>query len=86
MANPKEKMTAFYSPIYNTCVEYWGENEKVLDMLRMFDVWEGKGRVIEDSDGKRYRFELSREFFAYMKSDNFHNSMRRIGVNVLIYN
>ena len=35
----KEKITAFFHSVYNTCLEYYGERREVLDFLGYFDIW-----------------------------------------------
>ena len=85
MDQTKEKLIAFCSPVYNTCVEYYGERREIIDFLSKFDVWGSKGRRIEDKENISYRFEFSKEIYPYLKTDDFKYVMKRLNIECEIH-
>lgn len=88
----KELMRIRYCCTYHTSVEYYGNRIAILCMLRLLDVWGSKGEYFSKEDldidepyDRKYRFELSKEFYDYAKSDDFANAMRRVGIELEIY-
>ena len=80
-----DKLIAFCSPVYNACVQYYGEDPVVINFLNKFDVWGSKGYRIEDEGKTVYRFEFSKDIYPYMKSDDFKHVMRRLNVECEIH-
>ena len=88
----KEIMRISYNYTYNTNVEYYGNRTDILAMLRLLDVWGGKGRHFGKKDlhcdepyDQKYCFELSKEFYDYAKTDDFARAMRRAEIELEIY-
>ena len=88
----KELMRIGYCRTYNTNVEYYGTRTDILAMLRLLDVWGGKGQHFGKKDlhcdepyDQKYRFELSKEFYDYAKTDDFARAMRRAEIELEIY-
>lgn len=88
----KEIMRISYNYTYNTNVEYYGNRIDILAMLRLLDVWGGKGRHFGKKDlhcdepyDQKYCFELSKEFYDYAKTDDFARAMRRAEIELEIY-
>lgn len=88
----KELMRISYCRTYNTNVEYYGNRTDILDMLRLLDVWGSKGQYFSKEDlhydepcDQKYRFELSKEFYNYAKTDDFAHAMRRAGIELEVY-
>ena len=85
-------MRISYNYTYNTNVEYYGNRIDILAMLRLLDVWGGKGRHFGKKDlhcdepyDQKYCFELSKEFYDYAKTDDFARAMRRAEIELEIY-
>lgn len=85
-------MRISYNYTYNTNVEYYGTRTDILAMLRLLDVWGGKGQHFGKKDlhcdepyDQKYRFELSKEFYDYAKTDDFARAMRRAEIELEIY-
>lgn len=88
----KEIMRISYNYTFNTNVEYYGTRTDILAMLRLLDVWGGKGQHFGKKDlhcdepyDQKYRFELSKEFYDYAKTDDFARAMRRAEIELEIY-
>ena len=85
MAKTKEKVTIYYSPVYNTGVEYYGNRDEIRQFFRMLDIWGSWGLLKTSVDsGQYYYFELPKEFYAFAKSDSFMYSMRRNDIELTI--
>lgn len=83
----KETITAFFHSVYNTCLEYHGERREVLDFLRYFDIWGGHGQRIEENGKTYYRFEMSKDFYAYMHTEDFKRIMnQKFNIEVICTN
>lgn len=99
MFDPKKKtdnadlVTISYNPIYNVCVEYYGDNDDIIRFFSILDIWGSRGEY--ESSGylskedqwtksSKWRFELSKDILPYFKEElPFLLSRRSIEVQFL---
>lgn len=91
--NMNDLVTVSYNPIYNVCIEYYGDNEEILHFFSILDIWGSCGTYevsgywnSEDKwkESSKWRFELSKEILLYLREHlSFLLSRRNVEVQFI---